>query len=496
MDAWLPPGSPVLFLYSRICNPHDAELPLYWWSNIAVPETPETRVICSSDSAFCLGFEPNRLIKTSLPVSQGKDLTYPKNHSHAADIFFDVRKQNHPWITAVDGDGTGFFQISTAGLLGRKMWVWGTGTGGKNWQKFLSPPGKGYLEIQAGLTRTQLEHKILEGGAESAWMECYGLISIDPHLAHSSNWNEVCDAVQDKLDQLIPPQTLDQEWTRAEEYKDRKPDGILQQGSGWGSLENLRRKVDHHSPCCPAGLIFDEDGLKEEQLPWVQLLKKGTMPTLPTDRPPTGFLVQEAWKQKLQQAVNHNSKNNWLAWYHLGLMEFFQGNYREARSAWQNSADLSRNPWAIRNLALIDWKDGQVERAAELLAEAHSLAPFLLQLTIELGKCLLEAGKPGLWLVIVQQLPPEHQAHGRIRLLEAQAAVSEQNLQIIERFFEDRIIPPDLREGENSLTELWYSYQGLRNSWDQISPLNQASVDQIKPEFPVPDFADFQLGNK
>ena len=117
IDAWLPPGSPVLFLYIRICNPHETDLPFYWWSNIAVPETPETRVICPSDTAYCLGFEPNRLIKTPLPISQGRDLTYPKNDSHAADIFFEVREHNYPWITAVDGDGTGFFQISLSSDL-------------------------------------------------------------------------------------------------------------------------------------------------------------------------------------------------------------------------------------------------------------------------------------------------------------------------------------------------------------------------------------------
>ena len=177
-------------------------------------------------------------------------------------------------------------------------------------------------------------------------------------------------------------------------------------------------------------------------------------------------------------------------------MKFFNGDYQEASAAWQRSSDLSRNPWAIRNIALIHWRNGQVERAAELLAEAHSLTPSLLQLTIELGKCLIEAGKTGLWLNIVQQLPQAHQEQGRIRLLEAQAAVAEQDIQIVKRFFDDRITPPDLREGENSLTELWYAYHELRTSRDQTQVLDQAKLDQIKLEYPVPDFADFQFGVK
>lgn len=39
IDAYLPDGSPVLFIRVRIVNPHDREIPMYWWSNISVPET-------------------------------------------------------------------------------------------------------------------------------------------------------------------------------------------------------------------------------------------------------------------------------------------------------------------------------------------------------------------------------------------------------------------------------------------------------------------------
>jgi tetratricopeptide (TPR) repeat protein len=494
IDAWLPPDSPVLFLYIRICNPHDFDLPIYWWTNIAIPETPETRVICPTDTAYCLGFEPDRLKKTALPISQGNDLSYPKNYSHAADIFFEVRKKNHPWITALDGDGNGLFQISTANLHGRKMWVWGSGTGGQNWQKFLSPQGKGYLEIQAGLTRTQLEHRILSGGSELAWVESYGLISIKPQLVHSLNWNNVCKSVKVEMDQLIPPKTLERERIRADRYKDRKPDDIIQRGSGWGSLENLRRELNHHPPCCPPGLEFDEVAFTDEQLPWVQLLRTGDLPTLPADKLPPGFLVHEPWIQKLQQAVSSTATENWFAWYHLGLMYYFKGDYQDARSVWQHSFDLTPNPWALRNIALIYWKDGHIEQAAKLLAEAHNLVPSLLQLTIELGKCLIEAGKSDFWLDMVQKLPPAQQAHGRIRLLEAQAAVAEKNIQIVKLFFDDQIIPSDLREGETSLAELWFAYQLLRISEEQPPGINRVSLEQIKLKFPVPDFADFNLG--
>ena len=38
IDFSLPPGSPWLLATVRIVNPHDRQIPMYWWSNIAVPE--------------------------------------------------------------------------------------------------------------------------------------------------------------------------------------------------------------------------------------------------------------------------------------------------------------------------------------------------------------------------------------------------------------------------------------------------------------------------
>ena len=43
LDIWLPDQSPFLFVRVAIRNPNDHEVPMYWWSNIAVPETPGSR---------------------------------------------------------------------------------------------------------------------------------------------------------------------------------------------------------------------------------------------------------------------------------------------------------------------------------------------------------------------------------------------------------------------------------------------------------------------
>ena len=45
IDFFLPQGSRFLFARPRIINPHAYTLPMYWWSNIAVPEHPDLRTL-------------------------------------------------------------------------------------------------------------------------------------------------------------------------------------------------------------------------------------------------------------------------------------------------------------------------------------------------------------------------------------------------------------------------------------------------------------------
>ena len=67
------------------------------------------------------------------------------------DLFFDIPASGRKWEAALDGSGTGLVQTSTDRLQGRKLFMWGSGSGGRHWQEFLSAPGRAYLEIQAGL---------------------------------------------------------------------------------------------------------------------------------------------------------------------------------------------------------------------------------------------------------------------------------------------------------------------------------------------------------
>ncbi|MDT7799366.1 MAG: hypothetical protein QOI78_2799 [Actinomycetota bacterium] len=119
----LPDDSDFLLVGVRIRNPHPHDVPVYWWSNIAVPQTPDTRVLAPATQAWHYGYS-GRLDLVDVPGS----LTYPARAESAADYFFECSK---PWIAAVDGDGNGLLQTSTERLRGRKLSLAGmAGAGG------------------------------------------------------------------------------------------------------------------------------------------------------------------------------------------------------------------------------------------------------------------------------------------------------------------------------------------------------------------------------
>lgn len=294
---------------------------MYWWSNIAIPETPDTRVIVPADSAY--RFDYSRLDVIPVPRAEGTDITYSTHIPRAADFFFHIPDGHRPWITALDGESKGLIQVSTERLKGRKLFVWGMGVGGRNWQEFLSEPGQAYIEIQAGLARTQLEYVPMLAGAEWSWLEAYGLMEADPAAVHGSDWALARQSVGDALERLIPPAALDAEFERGAEFADKPPVELFHRGSGWGALERLRREASGEPPFCSEGLAFDDESLGEEQTPWLDLLHDGALSAPEPDVEPRGLMVQAEWYELLEDAVSAGRGANWLAWLHLGVMRHY-----------------------------------------------------------------------------------------------------------------------------------------------------------------------------
>ena len=184
LDFYLPDKSELLFVRVTIRNPDSRTVPIYWWSNIAVPETQDCRVLVPADSLYSFAYGSGKLVKLAHPYLDNTDRSRPTNLLRSSDSFYVIPTGRQPWIASVDKSGNGLFQASTKELRGRKLFAWGQSSGGKNWQQFLSLPNQSYIEIQAGLDRTQSTCQPLHGFDRREWIETYGLITCDPEIVH------------------------------------------------------------------------------------------------------------------------------------------------------------------------------------------------------------------------------------------------------------------------------------------------------------------------
>lgn len=499
IDAWLEPGSPVLLVGVRVTNPSAEAIPAYWWSNIAVPEVPGVRVLAPADRAHHFSYE-RRLMVVDVPGTP--DLTYAERAPRPGDWFFDSAGVKRPWVAALDAEGRGLIQASTPRLSGRKLFVWGQSAGGRRWQELLSGPGHAYLEIQAGLAPTQLEHLPLPGGETWSWVEAYGLAEADAAAVHGP-WPAARGAVEDALGSLLAETPLDGALERLEASAAVPPAELLHRGSGWGALERLRRAAAGEPGLAGPGTPFADETLGAEQAPWLELLEDGRLGASSPVAAPVSYVVGAGWASLLEQAGD-----DWSTWLHRGIARWHAGDRDGARAAWEASHAASPNAWALRNLAVAERAgvlagaavgggehDGgesaggdaaRAARAAGLLREARALAPELRPLTVELLDALIAAGEPGAALETVDGLDADDRAHGRVRMLELRAAIDAGALDRAQAILDDpELVVADLREGEVSLDALWWAYQEARAG----RPLD----DALRAEHPLPDRLDFRM---
>jgi hypothetical protein len=275
IDAWIPRGSRMLYIRPRIENRTGKEIWMYWWSNIATPTVDKCRVIVPAEDTFINYFGNDHYILDFAKHEGclGTDISYPENLGRSLDFFYYIEDNDPKWITAVDKDGYGLVQCSTKELKGRKLFLWGEGAGGKNWNRFLSDgTNPGYIEIQAGLARTQLEHIPMPAGEVWTWVEGYGAMNCP--TAHES-FKDAQQGVSDKLGEIFPAgmtETLDKAKTAAAKAED-----FILFGSGWGVLEEHKRAAEGGLTLSDT-ITLPEGALTDAQKEWLVLLEKGFLP--------------------------------------------------------------------------------------------------------------------------------------------------------------------------------------------------------------------------
>ncbi|MHA7176304.1 DUF5107 domain-containing protein [Arthrobacter sp. Sr24] len=484
IDAWLPTDSKVVLVAVRIRNPNEKTVPMYWWSNAAVPQSPDTRVIAPARQSYATDYDGS-MTRVDTTNFHGKDATWPVRNFQAADFFFDIAPDERRWEVAADSDGDGLALISSAQLRGRKLFVWGEGTGGHRWQEWLTPSDstepRHYAEIQAGLAQTQFEHVPMPAGASWQWVEAYGNATLDPALA-AGEWDAAVAHGAQRVEALISEQTIAKALSDAGRWADLPPSEMVVAGNGWGALERTRRQHSTTDWIDETGTPFGVETLTADQAPWLELLNAnegivekpfeasaGEAPSQPFGGA-TSFVRGLDWEDLLTAGRNSSAE----AAFHHAVMVHARastsaGDQRVVASLYRTAlegnfvagAPLSSRSRSLAHrglgLALLASGDASGDAAAGLAALETACAedPSCRELLIEAMTMSLDNGAPAVALDVLSRAPESLASLGRVRFLEATALAALGEDAAAASILTAGIEVADLREGVNSISDLW-----------------------------------------
>jgi len=502
IDCWLPDGSEFLFARVRIVNPTNETIPMYWWTNIAVDELDDHRVIVPTDDAISWGYT-GKAETVPIPIVNGRDVSWPTNLPGCCDFYFGTPTSPWPWIAYLNREGRGLIHASTSRLVGRKLFTWGMNPGGRNWQEFLSPGGPPYIELQAGLMQTQYTSNAMPAQADWTWVEAFGLVEADGAIVHGDDWQAAYGNVGEALSGMITKERLEEMLVETEAMADRQAETIMHRGSGWGALEQRRREAAGEPAGWPAALVFDDESLGEKQAPWLGLLETGAMPVPQTDEPVPSFMVQQEWQDLLEASVHTGAGNNWYAWLQLGVLRYTTADSAEQAQAgveaWERSLELKETAWAHRNIAAAAWYAGNRDEAANRWLKAWQLRCSDIRLARETAQALVRTGRGNEFLAMLEAMPPAIHDDARLQMLRVMCLLESNDpahWDEIEAFLARPAEPADMHEGEPTLSRMFYELKARQRAAAENRDVTEDDRAHVRDTLTVPAHLDYrQLGD-
>lgn len=501
IDFHLPAGAEQLGVHVRIINDNKHEVPMYWWTNIAVREEKNLRVLSSTDEVIYMKPEANQHENSThefgkgrlgeLPILPGKDPSYPQEFNFSSEYFFQTAEdQESPWEAASYNDGFTFFERSTSMLRYRKMFCWGMHSGGRNWCDYLSERGRGdYVEIQAGLAPTQVHGLKMPAGAEWTFSQFFGSYIADKDEI-SGSWDAACEYSESQIDSILSSEEVNKRNRLYAEYSLREPDELIHIGSGWGALETIRRRMDEDPRPLPVGMVFPEDSLAGEQSSWLNLLEHGDLRLPEGLNYPLSWMVDPAWEPRLKKSAENDGNNPWPLIY-LGVLYYETGRTEKAVEAWRSSLALEQTSLAWRNIAIADGYEGNA--AVEALLKAVEIEGT--DLSEAMGLELLNAFNAGrryqeAW-EFFSNLPESMKDHEKIAVAAAESASELGNDDYLRKVFKRSLAY--IKEGETRLVEYWYKMHARRIAREKGVELDESTFEEAVKTCPPPREIDFMM---
>ena len=454
MDFWLDEMDTMLNCRMRIVNHSKDVMPMYWWSNMAVPEYKGGRVVVPANEAYTV--EDWNVYKTQIPFVHDNDISLYESIPDQIDYFFDIPEENPKFIANVNKDGYGLLHVSTRRLRSRKLFSWGHNKGSDRWQAFLTKDAGRYIEIQAGLGKTQYGCIPMAPHTAWEWIEQYGSIQLS---VQNSSFESMQKETTSYIYNNISPARLE---TLLKETKRTAltPGTVVYKGSEYGALKNLEsdfsgdRRLSEH-------LDFGKC-TEEYSRVWADFLKTGSLPKKDAASVPEDFQCSQVFYQTLKESVCKSEKDNWYAHYQLSLMHWYYGHISRAKKELMTSEELQSNPWSCHALGILNHDDPAA--AVNYIKNGLSMRNFDLTYVKEAFQqfLILNAGQE--LLDAYSELPEEIKLDSRIKYDYMSALAMTGNYQKGYNILmaDENYILEDLRECETSIGTLYRNlYKGV-----------------------------------
>lgn len=449
MDFWLEEEDHFLNCRMRITNTDKEVKPMYWWSNMAVPEYENGQIVVPASEAYSP--KADGVHKVNIHNDQGVDIVHYKEIPNQTDYFFDIPGDKPKYIANVDSSGYGLWHLSTNRLKSRKLFSWGKNKGSDNWQKFLTEQAGRYVEIQGGLGKTQYGCIPMPGHSAWEWIEQYGPVQLDPSGRNDELEHALTLKAEEKAEEL-------EELLKITARMAKTPAIMQMEGSAYGTFKHLVRH-DSYQDVMTGHLEFG--GLSESLQSWMQFLETGILQEPSAGERPDEFPIEKICLEKLKETIGTVNQDNWYAFYQMGLYMLQLKHNRQAEAYLSKSLQKKENPWACHALAVVKLLNGENKQAGSLISQGLRLRRTDLGYVKDCFKILLNAKCYEIILEEYKKLDSEMQLEGRLSFIHIQALQGIGEYDKAYRLLQDNLDfeLADVREGENSLADTWKSLQ-------------------------------------
>lgn len=457
-----------LLVKINIENPNDHKVYMYWWSNIAADQTENTRVFVPANTTFVTGYRDGgyRISKKSIPMIGDRDVSYPKNALDAVDYFYNVPASSKKWIASVEKDGKGLLQFSDARLIGRKLFLWGNIPGGRHWNEWLTG-GRDYLEIQAGLRKTQFEHFYMPAKSEITWCEVYKAVDV-------SDMNGDYFETVNQIDQLVYDPT-----PLFALFNHKPSEEIALYGTSHGALFEALNGKKLSESC-----VFPKDSITDEYAYYLDLLHGKTGKEYKI-----AYVKDERWAKLIEKRENKTA----LDYYLLGVNNYINEQYEKTAENFEKSIQCGPTYYALISLALLKaHKEKKIGEAVLLAKDAISLEKSSVALAHTFGELCITAGEPQLFIDYVDSAIDEIKNDGRIKMYYGNCLIMQDKLEKAKEYINKHLVIPDIREGEYSIANIWielYRREMAKNNGKKPSEITDVEVLEA---YPLPYEIDFR----